>query len=39
MQPARHEHGIDPKAGRAGNVGIDPVADGKDLVLGDALAR
>ena len=31
MQPARHEHGADAEARRAGNIGIDPVADCQNL--------
>ncbi len=38
MQPARHEHRIDAEIAGTGDVGVDAVADGQNLVLGN-LAR
>jgi hypothetical protein len=33
MQSARHEHGVDAKSRGTGNVGVDAIADGENLVL------
>jgi hypothetical protein len=38
VQPARNEHRVNPKSARASDIGVDPVADGKDFGFGHAKA-